>query len=168
MAWAWRPTVGAGLARTLGITNTPTPAVHRSTFAIGLSVVLLGACMVAWPALFLFSKTLHAPKWAEALPSLFYAAPLLSLVALAPIPLLTFGGRNSGRGLLVAVLLSPLTAATLYWVQNASSDESLVFNTVFNYFWVLGFHLLGPAVVLFCVKAAVTFALSSVRAHSDA
>ena len=142
--------------------------MQRSTFVIVLSVVLLGACIVAWPALFLFSKVLYAPKWAEALPNVLYAAPLLSFLGLAPIPVFISGIRNSGRGLLVAVLLSPLTGATLYWVQNVGEDDSLVFNTAFNYFWVLGFHLLAPAVVLFCTKAALAFAVTFARGRGDA
>ena len=142
--------------------------MQRSTFVIVLSVVLLGACVVTWPALFLFNKVLDAPKWAEALPSVLYAAPLLSLLGLAPIPIFISGIRNTARGLLVAVLLAPLIAATLYWVRNVGADDSLVFNAAFNYFWVLGFHLLAPAVGLFCIKAALVFAFTLARARGDA
>ena len=142
--------------------------MQRSVFVTIASTLLLGTCIIVWPVLFLFSKVLHAPDWASALPSTLLAAPLLAIVCLSPIVIFVSGFGLCARCLLASILVAPLVAVAVYLSKNHGRDDSLWFNALFNYPWVLGFQLLVPGAVLLVAKATISAIARLAHWRSDA
>lgn len=42
--------------------------LNRNQLALGISIVALSVAMVVWVELFIFSKVVHLPQWADVLP----------------------------------------------------------------------------------------------------
>jgi hypothetical protein len=108
--------------------------------------------MVIWVDLFIFSKVVYLPAWANVLPAPILAPAFLAFVCLIPAAVVpdTLGGAR--WAVARSVLLSPLTAIAAYALNPANQDRFLPANAIFNYLWIVLFHCLVPALLLVIVR----------------
>ena len=122
--------------------------MQRATFAAATSTMLLAGAIVLWPELFLFTKTLYAPAWARALPSVFLATPLLAVVCLSPVAVASPHPLSAIRWMLIPLLLAPLTGVVVYVATTSTRGAEFWGLAVTNYFYILVLHLLLPAIAV--------------------
>ncbi|MFQ1780402.1 hypothetical protein ACK37A_17205, partial [Aeromonas veronii] len=61
--------------------------ITRNHLSLATSIIMLAAVMVTWPHLFLWSKVVHFPDWAEHLPAPVFTGTYISFVCLIPAAL---------------------------------------------------------------------------------
>ncbi|WP_429072404.1 hypothetical protein [Aeromonas veronii] len=61
--------------------------ITRNHLSLATSIIMLAAVMVTWPNLFLWSKIVHFPDWAEHLPAPVFTGTYISFVCLIPAAL---------------------------------------------------------------------------------
>ncbi len=132
-------------------------AISRNQLALALSVTSLAITMVVWPELFLWSKVVHLPSWAEFLPTPIFAGAYVSLLCLLPAAFLTESFAGAKRALLIAVVITPAAAVATYVLNPIHLNKYLPFNAVFHYLWVILFCLLLPAAILGAIRKLASF-----------
>lgn len=131
--------------------------ISRNQLALALSVIPLAIAMFVWPELFLWSKVVHLPRWAEFLPTPIFAGAYVSLLCLLPAAFLTESFAGAKRALLLAVAITPVAAVSTYALDPIHLNKYLPFNVVFHYFWAILFCLLFPALILGTIRKLVSF-----------
>lgn len=132
--------------------------LKRNQVAMGVSLFALSICMVIWTDLFVFSKVVYLPHWAQWLPWPMLAPATLAFICLLPA---TFGAdslANSRKAITQAVLLAPTVALATYALNPLHQNGYLPANALFNYFWIIGFHCLAPALMLWSIRLLIHFA----------
>jgi hypothetical protein len=129
--------------------------ISRNHLSLTISIFMLAAAMVAWPNLFLWSKVVHLPRWADQLPAPVFTGAYVSFVCLLPAALGTDSFCSAKRALLIAVVVAPLFAVATYTLAPEHQNEYLLFNVVFHYVWVVLFCMLVPAAILAAVKKLI-------------
>lgn len=133
------------------------PNLNRNQLALSASIVALSVAMVVWVDLFTFSKVVHLPQWADALPWPIFTPSFLALVCLVPAAFGTDAFASACKAVIFSLMVSPLAAVVACALNPFYQDRFLPANAVFNYFWVIGFHCLIPAVLLLAVRAILYF-----------
>ncbi|WP_024929234.1 hypothetical protein [Methylophilus sp. OH31] len=131
--------------------------LNRNQLALGISIFALSVAMVVWVELFTFSKVVHLPQWADALPWPILAPSFLVLLCLIPAAFGTHTFANACKAIIFSLLVCPLVAVVAYALNPLYQTRFLPANALFNYFWVIGFHCLVPAMLLLAVRAIVYF-----------
>lgn len=131
--------------------------LNRNQLALGISIVALTVVMIVWVDLFTFSKAVHLPQWADALPWPIFAPSFLVFFSLIPAAFGTDTFANAYKAIIFSLLVCPLAAVVAYALNPLYQTRFLPANALFNYFWVIGFHCLVPAMVLLAVRAIVYF-----------
>ena len=126
--------------------------LSRNQLPILLSVTSLAIAMAVWPELFLWSKVVHLPRWAEFLPTPIFSGAYVSLLCLLPAAFLTESFAGAKRALLFTVAITPAAAVATYALNPIHLNKYLPFNAVFHYLWVILFCLLPPAVILGAIR----------------
>jgi len=132
-------------------------SLNRNQLALGISIVALSVAMVVWVDLFIFSKVVHLPQWADALPWPIFAPSFLVFFCLIPAAFGPDSFKSACHAIIFSLLVSPIAAVIAYAVNPLYQDRFLPANALFNYFWVIGFHCLAPAMLLLAVRAIVYF-----------
>ncbi|WP_378007841.1 hypothetical protein [Aeromonas jandaei] len=81
--------------------------ITRNHWSLATSIIMLAAVMVTWPNLFLWSKVIHFPDWAEHLPAPVFTGAYVSFVCLIPAALGADNFSSAKRALFVAVVIAP-------------------------------------------------------------
>lgn len=131
--------------------------ISRNQQALALNTVLLVMAMIVWPELFLWSKVVHIPSWAELLPTPIFTGAYVSFLCLLPAAFLTESFAGAKRALLVAVVITPAAAVATYALNPAHHNKYLLFNVVFHYVWAVLFCLLLPALILLLIRKLVSY-----------
>lgn len=124
----------------------------RNHLSLALSILMLAGAMVAWPNLFLWSKVVHLPRWAEHLPAPVFTGAYISFLCLIPAALGANSFYSAKRSLLVAVAVAPLFAVATFVLAPEHQNEHLLFNVAFHYVWVVLFCMLVPAFILVAIR----------------
>jgi len=132
-------------------------SLNRNQLALGISIVALSVAMVVWVDLFIFSKVVHLPQWADALPLPILAPSFLVFFCLIPAAFGPDSFKSACHAIIFSLLVCPIAAVISYAVNPLYQDWFLPANALFNYFWVIGFHCLVPAMLLLAVRAIVYF-----------
>ncbi|MDX7780064.1 hypothetical protein SJR98_18450 [Aeromonas hydrophila] len=127
----------------------------RNHLSLATSIIILAAVMVIWPNLFLWSKVVHLPDWAEHLPAPVFTGSYVSFVCLIPAALGADNFSSAKRVLFVAVVVTPLFAVATYALNPEHQNEHLLFNVVFHYIWIILFCMLIPAAILAAIKKII-------------
>ena len=133
------------------------PPLNRNQLALGISIIALATAMFAWVDLFVFSKVVYLPSWAHILPWPMLAPSFLAGVCLLPAAFGTDSLAASRKAITVSVLVTPISAVAAYSLNPLYQDRFLPANALFNYFWVIGFHCLAPALILYSVRLLIYF-----------
>ena len=133
------------------------PNLNRNQLALSASVIALSVAMVVWADLFTFSKVVQLPQWAKALPWPMFAPSFLAFACLIPAAFGTDTFANACKAVTFSVLGCPLAAVVVYALNPLYQDRFLPANVLFNYFWVIGFHCLIPALLLVAARAIFYF-----------
>lgn len=136
---------------------------RRNLFALALGLAALAAAMLAWPTLFLFSKVMMLPAWAQALPSPVNTGAYLAFLCLVPIAFLTDTFAQAARAMVLAVAVAPLFAVARWAFDPAHFDGTLVPSLLFHYLWIVVFSLLVPAILLLAVRKFAGLAVRLAR-----
>lgn len=131
--------------------------ISRNQLALALSAIPLAIVMFVWPELFLWSKVVHLPSWAELLPTPIFAGAYVSLLCLLPAAFLADSFAGAKRALLMAVAITPVAAVSTYAVDPIHLNKYLPYNVVFHYFWAILFCLLLPALILSTIRKLASF-----------
>ena len=137
--------------------STLAMAISRDHLALALSMLLLATAMVAWPELFLWSKVVHLPRWAELLPSPILAGAYVSFLCLLPAAFLTGSFAGAKRALLLVAAITPATAVATYALNPIHHNKYLLFNVAFHYVWAILFCLLLPSLILLTIRKLVSY-----------
>jgi len=130
---------------------------NRNQLALGISIVALSVAMVVWVELFTFSKVVHLPQWADALPWPIFAPSFLVLFCLIPAAFGTDTFKSAYKAIIFSLLVCPLAAVVAYALNPLNQTRFLPANALFNYFWVIGFHCLIPALLVLVTRAIFDF-----------
>ena len=133
------------------------PSLNRNQLALGISIVALATAMLVWVDLFIFSKVVYLPGWAHILPWPMLAPSLLAGVCLLPAAFGPDSLAASRKAITVSVLITPIAAVAAYSLNPLYQDRFLPANALFNYFWVIGFHCVAPALILYSVRLLIHF-----------
>lgn len=120
--------------------------MRRGLWGGWISALALAVAMVIWRDLFLFSKSVSLPAWAEFLPSPLLAPAMIVFLLLAPAALLVHDYDRARQVLVSAILLSPLPCLLVY-AATSPVRRGLWFIIPFHYGWIVVFHCLVPAVI---------------------
>ncbi|HHQ4574125.1 hypothetical protein [Aeromonas hydrophila] len=129
--------------------------ITRNHLSLATSIIILTAVMVIWPNLFLWSKFVHPPDWAEHLPAPVFTGSYVSFVCLIPAALGADNFSSAKRDLFVAVVVTPLFAVATYALNPEHQNEHLLFNVVFHYIWIILFCMLILAAILAAIKKSL-------------
>jgi hypothetical protein len=130
---------------------------NRNRLALGASIIALSISMVLWVDLFTFSKVVHLPGWAQVLPWPMLAPSFLVFACLLPAAFGTDSLASSRKAITVSVLLAPFAAVASYALNPSYQDRFLPANALFTYFWVIGWHCLLPALIIYSGRLLVHF-----------
>lgn len=126
--------------------------IPRIYFSSAISIVFLASAMVAWPNLFLWSKIVNLPSWAEHLLAPIFTGAYVSFICLIPAALGSDTFSSAKRALLFAVVVAPIFAIGTYVLAPEHQNKYLLFNAVFHYVWIILFCMLVPAVTLLTIR----------------
>ena len=126
----------------------------RDNFLIITSSILLIIAIIIWQELFVFAKTtVNYPIWAKGLPYSMMGAHLITLIALAPVVLLSKPGISIIKNTSITLLASTSIAITALII---SGDTALTINRFTNDFiWVALINCLPPAILLILIRIIV-------------
>ena len=133
-------------------------SLNRNQLALGISIFALSLAMVVWVDLFTFSKVVHLPQWADALPLPIFAPSFLVLFCLIPAAFGTDSFKSACQAIIFSLLVCPLAAVVAYALNPLNQTRFLPANAIFNYFWVIGFHCFIPALLVLMTRAIFGFA----------
>jgi len=119
-----------------------------------VSLAMLTVMAWAWPELFVFRKFLMLPEWATLLPAPGHAGVYLSTLALAFV---AWGTREFLLAVISTFGVCLVASAIVVCVDalNQPWDVWLLFNSAFNYVFVLFARLIVPALALLALRWAV-------------
>jgi len=120
-----------------------------------ISLLMLSLAIVIWSDLFLFSKIVHLPEWAEILPNPIDAPKYITFLCLIPVVFAAKNLVNATASTSKVIFLASLAALPGYALNTTVLDMRLLFNLAFHYFWIIGFHCLLPALVLLGLRAVL-------------
>lgn len=129
--------------------------ISPNHLSLATSIILLAFAMVVWPNLFLWSKVVHLPAWAEHLPAPVFTGAYISFVCLIPAALWAETYSSATRALLSSVIVTPVFAVATYALSPENQDQYLLFNVVFHYVWVVLFSMLVPAGALALIRKII-------------
>lgn len=129
--------------------------ITRNYLSLATSILMLAVVMVVWPNLFLWSKVVQLPSWAENLPAPVFTGAYVSFLCLIPAALGVDKFSSVKRALLVAVAVAPLFAIATYALNPEHQNKHLLFNVVFHYVWVILFCMFLPAAILAAIKKLI-------------
>jgi hypothetical protein len=135
------------------------PALNRNHIAFLASLVALSAVMVISGDLFRWSKVVHPPEWAKALPAPLLLPSYLTFICLLPA---AFGSDRLGSActmVLKSVLWAPFAAVIAYALNPLHQNASLLFNALFHYAWAVLFFCSLPATLVLLIRWAVSAGL---------
>lgn len=124
--------------------------------------------MVEWGDLFRWSKVVHLPDWAEALPMPFMAPSYLVFICLLPAAFATRTLAGAQTAILVSALISPLAPVAAFALDPLHQNRFLPANMVFHYAWILLFFCAVPALLAFLLRAAFGYASGKGRGSGHA
>lgn len=113
-----------------------------------ISLLSLSFAMACWPNLFLFAKSVHLPAWAESLSSPINAPKYVTFLCLIPLAFSQSKLFNTGIRLSKIILLASIVPVVFYILETSSQDIRLIYNVIFQYFWVIGWNCTLPALAL--------------------
>lgn len=131
--------------------------MNRNQLALSISIIALSTAMLVWVELFVFSKVVYLPGWTHILPWPMFAPSFLACICLLPAAFGTDSLASSRKAITVSVLIPPIAAVAAYSLNPLYQDRFLPANALFNYFWVIGFHCLAPALILYSVRLLIHF-----------
>ena len=131
--------------------------MKKDYIALSISCILLSVFIYIYFDLFSFSKNINLPDWAMALPFPMSAPSLI--VALSLIPALIIPNKlySVFRVIVACLLISPIAGLINFSLIPAHQHNGLLYNILFNYFWIIFFHCLIPAVIIFSARIAYKF-----------
>lgn len=129
--------------------------MERNHVATIVSTAGLASAIAVWFEIFAFAKTVHMPAWAFLLPSPFLASCIIALLCLTPAALITTSTGAAVRGLVWAVLLSPILALVIYAADPVHQHSGLPLNLAFQYGWIVVTGLLLPSASLLGIRVVL-------------
>ena len=124
----------------------------RENAGLAFSLALLTAAIWSYPELFMFSKTLMLPAWAEALPGSLYAGGYLGFIALLPIALLA-GSKRRLLGWYLPLVASAMIPASLYHhLAHPDSPWQLLGNCTADLLYATLIILSGPLLCALAIR----------------
>ena len=125
--------------------------MSRDNYLLITSSILLIIAIITWQELFVFAKTtVNYPIWAKGLPYPMMGAHLISLIALAPVVLLSKPDISIIKNITITLLASTSIAITALIISN---DTTLTINSFTNGFiWVALINCLPPAILLLLIR----------------
>ena len=119
--------------------------IGRDQLSTILSLILLSISMVVWVDLFIFSKVVYLPSWAEMLPVPMMAMSILVFICLIPAAFFTKTLQSACWAVMLTILISPFSALVAYALNPLYQGKYLLGNIVFNYFFIVSVGCFVPA-----------------------
>lgn len=137
--------------------------INRNQLSMLASILLLSAAMVIWVDLFIFSKVIFLPDWADALPRPVDAPSFLAFLCLLPAALIASTIRYAVRGVVVSVVVAPLFAVATFALDPIHQNSFIVANVLFHYVWIILFHCAIPSMLLLSLRVTAHYFYRKVR-----
>ena len=132
-----------------------------------VSLLFLSLAMVFWSDLFLFSKTVRLPEWAESLPSPINAPKYIAFLCLIPAVLFASTLANASAQISKIIIIASIFPVLIYTFKTNSHGINLVYNVIFQYLWVIGWNCLLPALILLGLHSIWQFLAIRLTHHSS-
>lgn len=133
-----------------------------------VSLLFLSGAMVFWSDLYLFTKTVRLPEWAESLPNPINAPKYIAFLCLIPAILFANTFTNAFTQISKIILIASIFPVLIFIFKiNSRSMELIyiIYNVIFQYLWVIGWNCLLPAVVLLGVHTIWQFLAIRLTRH---
>ncbi|WP_459720193.1 hypothetical protein [Sideroxyarcus sp. TK5] len=137
--------------------------VSRNRIAYFISLAALSAAMVIWGDLFRWSKVIHLPEWANALPEPLMLPAYITFVCLLPAALGADNMVSARSAVLSTVLIAPVVAVATYALEPLHQNAELLFNALFHYVWIVLFFCVLPAILVILIRVLIEFVLKQVH-----
>lgn len=130
-----------------------------------ISGVCLAMCMWQWPQGYLFSKVMVLPSWAEAVPHALYLPVFMVLMCLAPIIFYAPSLLRAMQNMAWVILLFSFIPLIFYLFKSEGNDQYLLYNLIFNYVWVVGWHCLPAALFWLMLRGVWQWMRHGIRSY---
>ena len=114
---------------------------------------MLAGAMLLWPELYVFSKIMTIPDWANYLPSPVNTGAYLATLSLLPVAWGLARFRQAVKATLLVVLVAPVLPIITHVLTTGPTDYSGQI-VLFNYVFVLCISVAAPTLVLLVLRWA--------------
>jgi len=120
--------------------------------ALIASCILLCIAVFTYPQLFLFSKTIHVPAWADSVPYKIYAGAYLALIAFLPIAIFSKTKFQLVKFYFIASAVAIFPAGISRHISYGDNLLGIFANSLFHYAYSIIFVLSWPMAATFLVR----------------
>lgn len=124
----------------------------NESLALTASCILLCIAVFTYPQLFLFSKTIQVPAWAQSLPYKIYAGAYLGLIAFLPITIFSKTKPKLIGFYFITSAVAIFPAGISRHIGYGDNLLGIIFNSLFHYAYSIFFVLSWPMLVTFLAR----------------
>ncbi|MFO1389272.1 hypothetical protein [Cellvibrio sp.] len=135
--------------------------MSRNYLAFGASAVILSFIVYIYFDFFSFSKTIFLPSWMLLFPFPMLVPSVIIGAALIPATFIPHSVRSVVWVLVASLSISPLAGLIHFALSPIHQHGGLIYNILFNYFWIILYHCFVPMLILFAIR----FGYELVRSH---